>query len=191
MKSLVLILSAFSSFAFADTPTINFNFTNSDISAVIKEYAKMSGQKFIVDANAAGKVTIINRDPITVEDAFNQLSSALAVNDLAISKQGDQMVVMHARNVERNLIDVTTELPPMTPTKLATWIITLKYLSANEVNRELRLLTSKDGEVFPSSHNNQLIITDFTPNLYRVSKLIEKLDVPATSTAKAAKKTTK
>jgi general secretion pathway protein D len=179
MKLPIILLSFLSFQLFAEANTINFNFQNADITSVIKEYAKMSGQKFIVDANATGKITIINRDPISVEEAFNQLSNALAVDDLAISKRGDLMVITHARAVERDLIDVSTELPPLTPTKLATWIVSLKYLSADNVNRELRLLTSRDGEVFPSSHNNQLVITDYTPNLYRVAKLIEKLDVPA------------
>jgi type II secretory pathway component GspD/PulD (secretin) len=191
MKLLIAtILTTLSFNVFADVPTISFNFQDADLSSVIKEYAKMSGQKFIVDANAKGKVTIINKDPVTVEEAFNQLSTALAVNGLAISKQGDQMVVMQARAVQRNLIDVSTELPPMSPTKMATWIINLKYISADEVNRQLRILTSNQGEVFPFTHTNQLIISDYTPNLYRVAKLIKELDLPAAKTpskfAKAA-----
>jgi len=183
MRYFIAILSVFSTLALAEANTISFNFQDADLTSVIKEYAKMSGQKFIIDPNANGKITIINRDPISVEDAFNQMSSALAVNGLAISKQGDEMVIMQARAAQRNLIDVSSELPPMNPTKMATWIINLKYVSANEINRELRLLTSNQGEVFPFTHNNQLIISDYTPNLYRVAKIIKELDVPAAKNA--------
>jgi len=172
--------------AFAADPaagTLNFNFENADITSVIKEYAKASGQKFIIDPHAEGKITIINNGPITVQEAFDQISSALAVNGLAISKQNDQMIIEHARAVQRNLIDVSPELPPLHPTKMATWIVTLKYISADEVNRQLRILTSAQGEEFPFGHNNQIIITDYTPNLHRVAKLIKEIDVPVGKSA--------
>lgn len=185
MKSLIAIamMSCVQVFAAEPTGTMNFNFENSDLVSVVKEYAKASGQKFIIDPRAEGKITIINSAPITVAEAFNQLSSALAVNGLAISKQNDQMLIEQARMVQRNLIDVSTELPPLQPTKMATWIVNLKYVSADEVNRQLRILTSSQGEEVVFTHTNQLIITDYTPNLHRVAKLIKEIDIPAGKTA--------
>lgn len=184
MRSLILALIAcLSARAMADSGMINFNFHDADVEKVVEEYAKTSGQKFVIDPNARGKITILNKENISIEEAFNQMSSALAVNGVAISKQNDEMVVMSARAIQRNLIDVSSELPPMVPTKMATLIINLKYVSADEINRQLRMLTSNSGEVFPFTHSNQLIITDWTPNLYRVSKLIKELDVPASGTA--------
>lgn len=182
MKSLIAAAVLICSQAFAAEPapgTLNFNFENADITSVIKEYAKASGQKFIIDPHAEGKITVINSAPITVQEAFNQISTALAINGLAISKQNDQMIIEQARAVQRNLIDVSTELPPLHPTKMATWIVNLKYISADEVNRQLRILTSSQGEVFPFTHTNQIIISDYTPNLHRVAKLIKEIDVPA------------
>lgn len=161
----------------AAAPTIKFNFKDADMSKVIEEYAKASGQKFVVDSNLRGKISLINSGPITLTEAFNQLSSGLAVNGAAISKQDDVMLISHARNIQRNLLEVSSELPPLRPEKMQTLIINLKYATAGELNKELRILTSKDGELVPVTRTNQLIITDWVSNLYRVQKLIKEIDI--------------
>lgn len=166
--------------AFAGKSTIGFNFRDTDVTKVVEEYAKASGQKFIIDASVKGKVTVINPGDVTIEEAFNQLSSVLAVNGLGISKQEDTFVVSHARQVQRSLIEVGTELPPLKPEKMFTLVIPLKFVSAKDINNELRILTSRDGELVPVSHTNQLVVTDWVSNLYRVSKLIKEIDVQAT-----------
>lgn len=56
-------------------------------------------------------------------------------------------------------------------------VISLKYASANEINKELRILTSKDGELVPVSRTNQIIITDWVSNLYRITNLLKEIDV--------------
>ncbi len=75
---------------------IKFSFKNTELVKVIEEYSKLSGQKFIFDETVKGKATILNAEPVTLDEAFNQLSSALALNSFAISKQEDVFVVMPA-----------------------------------------------------------------------------------------------
>jgi type II secretory pathway component GspD/PulD (secretin) len=183
----VLVSLFLSTMAWAES-TINFNYRDAEMSKVLEDYAKASGQKFIIDPSTRGKVTIINKDPITVAEAFNQLSSAMALNGCGISTQEDKMIVQQARSVQRNLLEVTTDLPSIHPTRMLTWVVNLKYVSADEVNRQLRILTSKDGELVPFAHSNQLFITDWTPNLVRISRILKTLDIPA---GKALAKTTK
>src|SRR5665213_3141793 len=81
----------------ADSKTIDFNFKDAEIAKVLSEYSHASGQKFILDPAVKGHVTILNPGPVTLDEAFNQLSTALALNSLGVSKQNDQMVVMQAR----------------------------------------------------------------------------------------------
>jgi hypothetical protein len=37
-------------------------------------------------------------------------------------------------------------------------VINLKYVSADEVNKQLRILNSKDGELVAYTHTNQLVM---------------------------------
>jgi len=180
-----------STFAFAEN-LIPFNFTNEDITKVIETYSKAANQKFIIDPGVRGKITILMPEKISTEEAFNQLSSALAVNGYAISKQGDTMVVVSARNIERNYIETTTTVPSLKPERIVTWIYTPKNLSVDQLNRDLRIILSRDGEMTTLLQKNQLIITDWTSNLQRVNNLFAELDKPVDpAIAKVVEKATK
>ncbi len=176
---------AFATSAIAAATTMKMNFKDMDVTTIIEEYSKNSGQKFIIDPGVRGKISIFIQEPVTTEEAFNHLSTALAINGFAISPRGDTMVVRSARNTQRDLIEVGTQLPAIKPEKMYTWVISLKNISADKINRDLRILQSKDGEMSPYPATNQLVITDWTPNLNRISEILKELDKPVD--AKTAK----
>jgi general secretion pathway protein D len=180
MRALLILLSAiYVGAASAGDKMIDFTYKNEDLTKVLADYSHASGQKFIIDPSVRGKITILNPGSVSIEEAFNQLSSALAVNGLGLSTQDNVMVVMQARALQRNLIGVGQTLPPPKPERMFTWVVTLKYVSADDVNRQLRILTSKDGELVPYLHTNQLVISDWVSNLYRIQNILKELDVPA------------
>jgi general secretion pathway protein D len=164
---------------------IKMNFQNEDLVKVIQLYSKEARQKFIVDPSVRGKISIFQPEAVTVEEAFNQLSSALAVHSFAISKQGDTMLVKPSRNIQRDLIEVSPERPSLKPERMYTWLYTVKNHPASNIMRELRILTSKDGEMSIHENTNQLIFTDWVSNLNRVADLMKEIDKPLDpSTAK-------
>jgi type II secretory pathway component GspD/PulD (secretin) len=170
---------------FAGDKKIDFNYKMVDLNKVLDDYSHATGQKFIVDPGVHAMITIINSGPVSTEEAFNQLSTALALNGVGFSTRDDAMVLMQARALQRSMIGVGTQLPPMKPEKMYTWMPTLKYVSADDVNRQLRILTSKDGELVPVQHNNSLIISDWSSNLYRIAAILKEVDVPAGKTVKS------
>ncbi len=189
MFPLVIIGTVFSLSAFAapqpSSATIKFNFRDADIVKLLEDYAKASGQRIIVDPQVRGKVSIFNPGPISLEEAFNQLSTALMINGLAFSKQGDTWLVLQARAIQRNMIEVVETLPPLRPDKMVTWMVKLKHVSADEVNKQLRVLTSANGELVPYTHTNHLIISDYVSNLHRVAAILKQLDQPRGSSGGA------
>lgn len=174
----VLLLTLTSLTTFAEEK-IKFNANNEEITTVIKNYSVASGQKFILDATVRGKISIFNQGDITLEDAFNQLSAALATNGFAISKQGDLYVIKSARSTQRDYIDVSSTVPSMNPVRMHTWVVNLKNIAASDVLREVRMLTSSFGEMSTHEKNNQLIITDWTTNLNRIAEILKQIDKPA------------
>ncbi|HWU44992.1 MAG TPA: secretin N-terminal domain-containing protein [Bdellovibrio sp.] len=175
-QGLLIIALIFQVLAARAADTISFSFQNEDLPKIIEAYSKAAGQKFVIDPGVRGKATILLPAKVTVEEAFNQLSSALAVNGYAISKQGDTMVVMSARNIQRSQLEVTTEPPALKPERMVVYMYSPKYLSAGQINRDLRILLSRDGELNVYEPKNQIIITDWTSNLNRVMDLMKKLD---------------
>ncbi|MCK6597317.1 MAG: general secretion pathway protein GspD [Bdellovibrionaceae bacterium] len=152
-------------------------FNNEEITKVIEVYSKISGQKFIVDPTVRGRISIFIQKPVSIQEAFNQLSSALAINGYAISKQGDTMVVKTARNIQRDFIEVSNEIPLLKPERMYTWIYTPKNLSAESISRELRILPSKDGEFSVFSGTNKIIFTDWVSNIHRIASILKDLDI--------------
>lgn len=173
--SLVTLIGAF--YAHADAGSFKFSYRNSEIGSVIDDYAKLTGQRFVYDNSIKGRVNILNPDKISKEEAFAQLSSALATQGYGISEQDGVMLVQLARNLQRSLIGTGTSLPSLRPERMYTWIVKLKYAKADQVNRELRILLSKDGELSVNPSTNQLIITDWVSNLHRVQKILEAVDI--------------
>jgi general secretion pathway protein D len=166
---------------FAADTMISFYFNGEELSKVIEVYSKAANQKFVVDSNVRGKATILNPEKVSTEEAFNQLSTALAMNSYAISKQGDTMIILPARNIQRNLIETTTTVPNLKPERIVTWIYTMKNVPAEQINRDLRILLSRDGEMSVLTSKNQLIITDWTSSLQRVNNLFAEIDKPNTA----------
>lgn len=179
MKLFLTFLVVFSSLNIYATEKLKFNFENEELTAILKVYSQASGRQFIIDSTVRGKVTLLNPTEINLEDAYSQLSEALAINGFAIVKQNDWLTVRNARSAQRDNIKVTQELPVAKPMRLETWVINLKHVAAIEIQRETRMITSSYGEMAINSHNNQLIITDWTTNLQRVSELIKQIDIPA------------
>lgn len=178
MKIFVAALLLASSAAFAQDK-IKMSFPNEELTKVIEVYSKATGQKFAVDPGVRGKVSLFIPEPVSAEEAFNQLSTALALNGFGISKQGDTMVVRSARNLQRDLIEVSKERPSLKPERMYTWIYTLKHVTPSSVNRDLRILPSKDGELSVYENTNQLIISDWVSSLNRIGDILQEIDKPA------------
>lgn len=157
---------------------IKLNFVGEEITKILEIYSKEANQKFIIDPGVRGRITLLNPNEVDLTEAWNQISSALALNGFAFVNQGDVIVIRSARNAQRDGIDVVTELPPMRPEKMVTWVVTLKHIAVDKVNREMRILTSKDGEMSVFADKNQLVISDYTSNLYRVKKILDRMDQP-------------
>ncbi len=158
--------------------TMIVNHDSVELTDFIKTYAKASGKKIMVDPGVRGKITIYNPAPISLDEAYNQLGAALALNGYAISQRDDLLVIISGRNAQRSLIETFIELPPLKPERMVTWMIKLKYVNVEEINKRLRILPSKDGEMTPFEPTNTLIVSDYVSNIHRIAVLIKELDRP-------------
>jgi type II secretory pathway component GspD/PulD (secretin) len=178
MKLFIASVLSFVSIAVFAEDKMKLNYKDEDITKILEMYSKATGQSMIVDSSVRGKISIFNQNEVTKEEAFNQISEALALNGFAIITNGNTMTVRNARSAQRDNIPVFTTLPPAKPQRMATYIVSLKYASAARVQQQLRVLTSMYGEMAMSIDNNQLIFSDWTTNLQRIAEVIKQIDVP-------------
>lgn len=156
----------------------SFDFPNVEITDIIKAISELTGKNFIIDPGVRGKITIIAPSKISVAEAYKAFLSALAINGFTVVPSGGFMKVKSARNAQRDNIETFSGAYYPNSDQMITRIIHLKHISAAQVNRDLRILPSKDGEMNIYEPTNSIIISDYGSNIDRVMKIINQLDVP-------------
>jgi general secretion pathway protein D len=156
----------------------SFDFPNADIQDIVKAISELTGKNFIIDNGLRGKITIIAPSRITVAEAYKAFLSALAINGYAIVPQGKFLKIRSARNAQRDNIETYSGTYYPNSDTMITRIIHLKHIQAEAVNRDLRILSSKDGEMSVYPPTNSIILSDYGANIDRVMKIIAQLDVP-------------
>lgn len=156
----------------------SFDFPNVEITDVIKAISELTGKNFIIDPGVRGKITIVAPSKITVAEAYKAFLSALAINGFTVVPSGSFLKIKSARNAQRDSIETYSGAYYPNSDQMITRIIHLKHIQAEQVNRDLRILTSKDGEMSVYTATNSLILSDYGSNIDRVMKIINQLDVP-------------
>lgn len=156
----------------------SFDFPNVEITDVIKAIGELTGKNFIIDPGVRGKITIIAPSKLTVAEAYKAFLSALAINGFTVVPSGAFLKVKSARNAQRDSIETYSGAYYPNSDQMITRIIHLKHISAAQVNRDLRILPSKDGEMSVYEPTNSIILSDYGSNIDRVMKIISQLDVP-------------
>lgn len=156
----------------------SFDFPNVEITDVIKAISELTGKNFIIDPGVRGKITIVAPTKISVSEAYKAFLSALAINGFTVVPSGSFLKVKSARNAQRDNIETFSGAYYPNADQMITRIIHLKHISASQVNRDLRILPSKDGEMNIYEPTNSIIISDYGSNIDRVMKIISQLDVP-------------
>jgi len=156
----------------------SFDYPNVEITDVVKAISELTGKNFIIDPGVRGKITILAPSQITVAEAYKAFLSALAINGYAVVPSGNFLKIRSARNAQRDGIETYSGSYYPNTDQMITRVISLKHISAEAINRDLRILTSKDGEMSIYSPTNSIIISDYGSNIDRVMKIISQLDVP-------------
>lgn len=156
----------------------SFDFPNVEITDVIKAISELTGKNFIIDPGVRGKITIVAPSKITVAEAYKAFLSALAINGFTVVPSGSFLKIKSARNAQRDSIETYSGAYYPNSDQMITRIIHLKHIQADQVNRDLRVLTSKDGEMSVYTATNSLILSDYGSNVDRVMKILGQLDVP-------------
>lgn len=156
----------------------SFDFKNVEIQDLAQAISELVGKNFIIDPGVRGKISIIAPSKITVAEAYKAFLSALAINGFTVVPSGSFMKIKSSRNAQRDSIETFSGSYYPNSDQMITRIIHLKYISAEQVNRDLRILPSKDGEMSVYPATNSIILSDYGANIDRVMKIINQLDIP-------------
>ena len=165
---------------------IAFNFRGASLDEVIEAVAETSGLDFIKATEVGGTVTIVTRQPLSVDDALNVLAEVLRVRGAALLRSGDRVTIVplaEARTLSTKVLQgrPLEEIPDTA--EIIHWIEPLRYVDAGRLARDLAKLMPSYGNLAANSDSNTLIITDTAANVKRLLTIIKAIDNPQVTTA--------
>ncbi|MBI1861020.1 MAG: type II secretion system secretin GspD [Deltaproteobacteria bacterium] len=155
----------------------NFDLPDKDIKDVVTLISKWTGKNFILDSKVRGKITIMGPSQVTLQEAYQAFLSSLDANGLTTIQSGKFIRIIESAEARR--APVQTYAGDFAPNddQFITRIFQLKYINSDEVQREFRDLTTRQGKLFAYEPTNSLIITDTGSNIQRLREILDSLDV--------------
>lgn len=159
---------------------VSINFNNVSMIEYIRFISRISNKNFIFDdQDLQFNVTIVSEEPTTVENLMAALLQELRIRSLSLIEQGNNIII-HTNSRVRAPAHVQAEgLPDTTKeNEIVTRVFRLNTLDPLKAGEIIRPLLSDEALVEVLRDTNNLIITDLTVNVNKISQLISSLDAP-------------
>lgn len=157
---------------------VRMDFVQVEIEDVVKYFAERLQKKFLYDPSIlSGKITIVSPTEVTLREAWGAFLSALEVRGYIVFPAGAYLKIEKAANARKAPVPVYVGGTP-NDDSYVTRIITLKFLSVNDVRQAVRnLLSRTGGDVIEHAPTNTLIISDYAYNIRRIVRILDILDI--------------
>ena len=157
---------------------VALNFTNVDISALVKVMSELTRRNFILDERVTGKVTIMTPTRITPDEAYQVFQSVLELKGFTAMEDGKVTRIIATATARQSGLKVYQE-NNMRGEGYVTKLIRMNFVNPQEIVRTIAPLMTKDGSIIAYAPTNSLIITDSVSNIRKIESLLRVLDVAA------------
>ena len=157
-------------------PSLTINFDKVELPVFVKFISKATGRNFVFAEKVAGYITVVSPTPVSTDEAFAVLESALAVRGLTTVDDGVLIRIVPIKDARASGGSVVSQ-----GTRAAgytTRLIPVVHIQAEELAATLAPLVSKDGSLLPYGPSNTLIVSDLANNVNRMASIVASLDVP-------------
>lgn len=159
-----------------DGYTINYN--NVSLVEYVRFVSKICNTNFIFNEQELQyNVTVVSDAPITPENVMSTLIQILRTRGLELLEQGDSLVIHPLDNVKQLATVVTSDDQEVTA-PIQTRVFRVHNTKVASVAQIIRSMISASAILEISEETRQIIITDITTNIEKISTLIESLDSP-------------
>ena len=176
LAALALLILATGASAQEGEGSVQFDFQDAKLRAVIEAVAQFSDRNFLVDPRVEGKVTVMGPGKLTHDEAYKVFQSVLAVNVFtAVEGDGVTKIVPQQEGKQRAL---PISEGDKQGDQLVTRVLRVEHVPAQRMVPVLRPLLPSYGHLVAYSDTNALIITDHASNVDRLTNIVRRLDKP-------------
>ena len=162
----------------ADGDFVTLNFTNIDISALVKVMSELTRRNFILDERVTGKVTLMTPTKISPEEAYQVFLSALEIKGFTAIEDGRVVRIIPSASARQSGLKVLED-GDMKGEGYVTRLIRMNFVNPQEIVRTITPLITPAGSLIAYPATNSLIITDSVSNIRKIESLLHAMDVAA------------
>jgi len=175
----LLIALALSPLPAASQDDITLNFVNADIPSVIKAVGELTGRNFVIDPRVKGTVIITSARPVSRDQVYPILLSALRMQGFAaVDGPGGVVKIVPEAEAKHNFSVTRGKDVAERGDRIITQVYPLQYESAAQMMPALRPLIGPNNAIAVLPGSNTLVITDYADNVRRLSAVIAAVDQP-------------
>ncbi|RQW90014.1 MAG: type II secretion system protein GspD [Geobacter sp.] len=156
---------------------IVLNFSDVDISTMVKFISDLTGKNFIMDERVKGKISVFSPSKISVDEAFSVFTSVLELKGFSVVKMGKFYKILPSSDAKQSGMRLLsgTDRVPVNEAYVAQ-VIQLNRMPSREAENFLRPVVSKDGYVASFGPANSLLVVDSALNIQKVLDIVKALD---------------
>ncbi|HYG76468.1 MAG TPA: type II secretion system secretin GspD [Planctomycetota bacterium] len=162
---------------------ILMNFKDMPLETVMEQLSEMSGLVIIKDFTLEGRITIISKQAMNVEDAIALLNSVLKEKGYVGIRTGRVLKLVKLDEAKKRNIPVRTgsdpKLIPDTD-EVVTQVIPVKFIDAVQLKKDFAPLIPAYADLTANASSNSLLITDTSSNIRRIAEIIHAMDTQST-----------
>ncbi len=166
---------------------LKLNFQDTPLQAVLEYLSEKAGLTVISDAPISdGRMTVISRQPISLDQAVSLINSILKERDLTTILVGRTLKVVTLANAKQETIPVRTGRDPkaVVPSDdIITYVVPVSHVTAVALRQNLSVLVPAYASIEANEDGNALIITDTAANIRRLMEIIQALDTHMSNVA--------
>jgi general secretion pathway protein D len=153
------------------------NFSDVDISTMVKFISDLTGRNFVMDDRVKGKISVFSPAKLSNDEAFNVFTSVLELKGFTVVQAGRVYKVVPTSVARQSGMRILSdkEKGPVNEAYVAR-IITLDNISAQEAVTFLQPMVSKDGYISSFGPGNMLLTVDSALNIQKLLGILQLID---------------
>ena len=156
---------------------IVLNFSDVDISTMVKFISDLTGKNFIMDDRVKGKISVFSPSKLSVEEAFSVFTSVLELKGFTVVQAGRvyKIVPTNVAKQEGMRLISGKEKAPVNESYVAQ-VISLDRIPSQDAATFLQPVVSKDGYIASFGPANLLLVVDSALNIQKILDIVKAID---------------
>ena len=166
--------------------SIKMNFRDTPLDTVLEQLSEMTGLVVVKEAAIEGRITIISKQDMNVDDAVALLNSVLKEKGYVGIRTGRILKLVKLEEAKKRNIPVRTGNDParIEPSdEVFTQVIPIRFIDAIQLKKDFAPLVPSYADLTANASSNTLILTDTGANIRRIVEILKAMDTQSTVVA--------